>query len=223
MKTEEKTKKYRNQDIVDYTDSVADEIISDKFSNCYRDHFFPFMIDKLGLKVGVEIGTDQGLFAKHLMEKTNLERLYCVDPWIDDFGSDHIPDYYDKEGSNREKDARDNLQPYLDERRCFFLKGFSGDISKNFDEPIDFLYIDGDHSLEGVYTDLYSWVSKVKSGGIISGHDYKDGPKSGMKDYWGNQLDYKVKTVVDNFCQQYGFKVHEVGGRIKSFWFVNNR
>jgi hypothetical protein len=43
-----------------------------------------------------------------------------------------------------------------------------------------------------------------------------------MKDYFGEQLPYRVKTVVDNFCQQYGFKLKSVGGRILSFWFVKN-
>ena len=217
------TKKYKNQDAIDYTDKIAVEITGEKFSNCYRDHFFPLLIEKLGFQSAVEVGTDQGLFAKHLMEKTNLQRLYCVDPWLDDFGSNHKPDYYDRDGGNREKDARGNLKEFIDARRCFILKGFSADIADNFEDYVDFVYIDGDHSLEGIYTDLYSWVPKVKSGGIIAGHDYKDGPKSGMQDYWGGQLDYKVKTVVDNFCQQYGFKLNVVGGRIKSFWFVNNR
>jgi hypothetical protein len=60
----------------------------------------------------------------------------------------------------------------------------------------------------------------VRTGGVIAGHDYKDGPKSGMKDYWGNHLDYKIETVVDYYGARYGYKVNSVGGRILSWWFV---
>ena len=91
-----------------------------------------------------------------------------------------------------------------------------------YDDKLDFCYIDGDHSLEGIFTDLKCWITKTKIGGIMAGHDYKDGPRSGMKDYFGGQLDYKIKTVVDNFCQQYGYPLRVVGGRILSWWFIKN-
>jgi predicted O-methyltransferase YrrM len=40
------------------------------------------------------------------------------------------------------------------------------------DESIDFLFIDADHSFEAVKKDLKLWYPKVKTGGIIAGHDY---------------------------------------------------
>lgn len=43
--------------------------------------------------------------------------------------------------------------------------------SKFADGSIDILFIDGDHTLVGVLSDLERWYPKVKSGGIISGHD----------------------------------------------------
>ncbi len=39
-------------------------------------------------------------------------------------------------------------------------------------EPIDLLWIDGDHSYEGVKYDLSAWKGLVRAGGIVAVHDY---------------------------------------------------
>ena len=41
------------------------------------------------------------------------------------------------------------------------------------DESVDAVYIDGDHTYEGVLNDFTSWKDKVKKGGIIVGDDYE--------------------------------------------------
>ena len=40
------------------------------------------------------------------------------------------------------------------------------------DRSLDFVYIDGLHDFDNVMMDLIGWNRKVRSGGIISGHDY---------------------------------------------------
>ena len=45
-----------------------------------------------------------------------------------------------------------------------------------FDAPfLDWIYVDGDHSYTGAYTDLCNALKAVKSGGLIIGDDYKWG------------------------------------------------
>ena len=114
--------------------------------------------------------------------------------------------------------------PHLDCNRVIMIKNTSiGAANTITDNTLDFCYIDGDHSLFGIYDDIHIWAPKVKIGGIIAGHDYKDGPKSGIKDFFGNQLDYKIKTVIDNYCLKNGHKLNIIGGRILNWWFVKNR
>jgi len=36
----------------------------------------------------------------------------------------------------------------------------------------DIVFIDADHSYEGVKSDIHLWLPKVKSGGILAGHDF---------------------------------------------------
>jgi len=47
-------------------------------------------------------------------------------------------------------------------------------------KEIDFLFIDADHSYEGVTFDLTSWGSIVKKGGVIIAHDYCNFPEGGL-------------------------------------------
>ena len=56
-----------------------------------------------------------------------------------------------------------------------------------WDRPIDFLFIDGDHSEAGVSADIHKYTPFVKVGGCVFLHDYLDNP----------QRTNLVKTVVD--------------------------
>lgn len=49
----------------------------------------------------------------------------------------------------------------------------SVDASKLYaDASLDLVYLDGDHSYDGVRSDIDAWLPKVRSGGILAGHDF---------------------------------------------------
>lgn len=50
-------------------------------------------------------------------------------------------------------------------------------------EPIDYLYLDADHSYEGCRADLELWWPHLKIGGLIAGDDYGDG-RFGVTQAW---------------------------------------
>lgn len=41
-----------------------------------------------------------------------------------------------------------------------------------FDDFVEFVFIDATHTYEAVKQDIAAWLPKIKSGGIIAGHDY---------------------------------------------------
>lgn len=68
------------------------------------------------------------------------------------------------------------------------------DAASGWSEPIDYLYIDADHSYEAVSQDLYAWLPHVKRGGLIVGDDY------------GNQAFPGVQRAWDEFEQVHGLQ-----------------
>ena len=62
---------------------------------------------------------------------------------------------------------------------------------------VDAVYIDADHSKEAVLEDLSLWLPKVRSGGLIAGHDYLEGVlpegvfgvKSAVLEFFGREPD----------------------------------
>jgi cephalosporin hydroxylase len=53
------------------------------------------------------------------------------------------------------------------------------------ERSIDFLFIDGDHSYDGVRSDFELFSPLVRAGGIIAFHDIDDGVSIGVKQFWG--------------------------------------
>lgn len=134
--------------------------------NVGRDDLAELFHD-LGFNVGVEVGTESGLYAKTLCEANPILTLSCVDPWINYEGyREHVSDTaYDAILEN----AKTNLKGF----DVNFIRKFSADALADFeDDSLDFVYIDANHDLLHVTEDLIGWSKKVKPGGIVSGHDY---------------------------------------------------
>ena len=52
------------------------------------------------------------------------------------------------------------------------------------DKSVDMVFLDADHSYEGVKEDMHEWMPKVNPGGWLGGHDYGEAPPGinvGMK------------------------------------------
>jgi hypothetical protein len=104
---------------------------------------------------GIEIGVDKGETTFCLLTHCHkLEFLHAVDPFI---GRD---DWF--------KELSSKLSYY---DKCCLYRDKSENVA-HFLPQLDFVFIDGDHSYEGVKIDLEKYVPKIKSGGILAGHDW---------------------------------------------------
>ena len=53
------------------------------------------------------------------------------------------------------------------------IRKTSAEASLDFkDRSLDVVYIDGEHDVDSVLSDVQAWKNKVKKGGILSGHDW---------------------------------------------------
>lgn len=156
-----------------------------------------FIKDKLGQNlIGAEIGTNKGYNASYICNTINPKILYLVDPWNNFFD----PDSGEIIGEAQFQMAKETLKPFSG---CIFIREPSLVAVKKFkDEDLDFVYIDGEHSYEGVTRDVFAWYPKVKKGGIISGHDFTTP---------------NVQKAVINFCKSNQIK--NIFGQDQDFWF----
>lgn len=114
---------------------------------------------ELGFKVGVEVGVEKGRFSKALCEMSPQMKLYSVDIWE---GTESL--YLD---------SRKRLMPFENNQ---IIRDWSVEAAKRFaDSSIDFIFIDAEHDYKNIKADLEAWIPKVRSGGVVSGHDYVNG------------------------------------------------
>jgi len=65
------------------------------------------------------------------------------------------------------------------------------------DNTYDLIYIDADHSYNGVKRDIELSFKKIKNGGFIMGHDYEMNMEKAKTHY-----NFGVKEAVDEFCEK---------------------
>lgn len=135
-------------------------------------------------KVCVELGTWQG--ASAVPVAMSIARwggtLTCIDTWSGEL---------DEHGGSRPGKAPIMLLACA--RRMVemgvgplvrLIPAMTVDAARYWSEPIDFLYVDADHSYEGVRADLEAWVPHVKPGGLILGDDYGNHFYPGVEEAW---------------------------------------
>ena len=151
-------------------------------SKRYGRDLFPILFARAGRNIGAEIGVRKGRFSKKICEANPNLKLFCVDPW-------YAYDRYTQEMQDQlYEEAVKNLAPY----NTVIIRKTSMDALNDFeDKSLDFVHIDGNHTFDFVCPDLIFWVKKVKSGGIITLHDYHCG------------LDYGVVNAVDAYTRSH--------------------
>jgi hypothetical protein len=150
---------------------------------------------------GAEIGVQRGEFAETILKTWQGRRLHLIDPWKEF----DIATY--KDVANVPQNAQDKLyaetvlkmQIYGD--RVSIIREASEEAFKRFENnQLDFVYIDAQHHYEAISRDLRYWHSKVRTGGIVAGHDYLEGQMQGGQ--------FGVKTAVNEFVIKRSYELY---------------
>lgn len=159
-----------------------------------------------GPVIGAEIGVFAGKTSAVLLKREDLT-LYMVDTWK---GFQVYPGIVVATHEEQEKNYQAAMAAteFAAERRRVVKMPSVDAAEKIDDESLDFVFIDADHSYEAVTQDINAWTSKVRPGGLVSGHDYAN------PDYL---FGAEVKRAVDEAVKKNGWKL-ELGGDYT--WFV---
>lgn len=165
-----------------------------------------------------EIGVHKGDNFRNILTN-NVKKAYGIDIWKN---TDNIGEN-DNLVSQQELDNMYEkvILEHVNDKRISFIREFSIIASKQFeDNYFDFVYIDADHQYEAVISDLKAWYPKVKSGGIIGGHDYIDGDLT-LK--IGHAVRFGVIDAVNQFRKEYHIKdenFHLTKEMYASYYFI---
>ncbi len=144
---------------------------------------------------GAEIGVAEGNFSRDILSwpEGRISILYMVDRWK------CVPTVRGDSAMKQEwhernlLQAREKASPFG--ARAVIMRGESVEMAASMSFGyLSFLYIDADHSFEGVTRDLEAWVPRVRRGGVVALHDYES-PQ------------YGVKKAVTAFCAKHNLHV----------------
>jgi hypothetical protein len=110
--------------------------------------------------IGVEIGCMDGYSTAHILECSNLH-LTSIDPFIGDSCAPHL--------IGKKERFLANVEPWKD--RSALIEGYSFQAVVDWQQMLDFLFIDGDHGYMAVMRDHDQWTRFLKVGGILAMHD----------------------------------------------------
>jgi hypothetical protein len=136
-----------------------------------------------------ELGVATGCFSADIIKYNKPTQLHLIDIW----GSDRY-----HEG------LLDNIKSMFSQKiateEIFLHRKFSHHAALDFpNEFFDWVYIDTTHSYTQTKLELELYAPKIKSGGIIAGHDYLMGN-------WEKSFKYGVIEAVHEFCATHDYE-----------------
>lgn len=151
-----------------------------------------------------ELGVFRGEFSKIIHQICEPTELYLVDLYEGVFASG------DKDGKNYQSvQLEDEMQRLINEfsnnTEVKVIKSSTTTFLSNIeDDYLDLVYIDADHSYNGVMNDLLLSYQKVKNGGYICGHDYisNTGCASAVNEFCSNK-NLKIEYITNDGCPSF--------------------
>lgn len=149
-------------------------------------------------EIAIEVGTHRGEFAVQLLRGWPTGIFYCVDHYQP--GYDHLDPASKGDRKADKQAAIDALYEY--EGRYHLVEMPSNKAVEFFqDGTVSFVYIDARHRTKDVLEDLHLWWPKLKSGGIMAGHDFICPEEVGGG--WGRE----VQPAVLTFAKEVGVDI----------------
>lgn len=137
-----------------------------------REELWASFLAASGCRRVAEIGVWKGDFAAHLLRCCpEIDHYYAIDPWrpLTLWNKPLNVDRETFEAAYREALEKTGFAG----ERLEVLRGTTTEVVDRIpDGSLDFVYVDGDHTLRGIAIDLIRALPKVKPGGFVAGDDF---------------------------------------------------
>lgn len=164
------------------------------------------LINKFNLDCVAEIGVSFGGHAESMLTNSKVEKLYGIDPYKHYQEHDNLTNLSQIEFDELYNFVKNRLSKY--ENRYEHIRMLSGEAIGEIIGQLDGVFIDANHTYEGILDDLSIWFLKIRDGGIIGGHEY-------------DHRNYQdVKKGIDEFFNRFGWVVNQEG---ESAWWVQKQ
>lgn len=152
------------------------------FEGLYRERVQGAAPGAVFVEVGAWLGRSTAFLAVEAVNAAKGIKVHVVDPWPDDIRDAPLALY----GPPFKRFVASLDRPEF-EGLLHIHRTYSHRAARGFAErSVDFCFIDGDHSERAVKLDIKSWLPKVKSGGVLAGHDmHEEGVRVAVEDTLG--------------------------------------
>jgi len=158
----------------------------------------------------LEIGVYEGSYASKINEAFPNSSLHLLDTW----DTNDTDFYYSARPKAVESAFEVANSRFKNNKNITFIVENSNVAHKKYDKNFfDWIYIDADHSYEAVLSDLNNWYPKLKSNGIMSGHDWNPNPDIEEFDMFG------VEKALDEFSKNKNIDLNLTNEQFYKSWF----
>lgn len=134
-----------------------------------RKHFLQHLINQYNFTIMIEVGIDTGKTTFFLLDNIPTLTIYAIDLNVKKFYNNEIKEKYGN--------------------RLIPIQGISYNVADQIPNNFaDIIFIDADHSYESVKKDILKYTPKLKTTGLLTGHDI---------DYPG--VNQAVNELIKNF------------------------
>jgi predicted O-methyltransferase YrrM len=146
----------------DYSNNLDEDWFN--FQSFYTEMVEKFSDESHFVEVGCHKGRSSLYLAIEVLNSKKNIKLDFIDIW-----DGNLFEIFSK-----------NMEPVKEKYTAYKLA--SKEASELYsNKSLDFVFIDANHNYEFVYEDIKIWLPKIKSGGILAGHDYNHPVWPGVK------------------------------------------
>lgn len=161
--------------------TIIDKALLMKYGGMHSDEL-EFLYEICQNKTVLELGSMVGM-SSYVIASVAKE-LDCIDTWDDSFkhlAHDSLQLFayhetwisrHNNNPPNMLETFKDNCKEYIDSKKIKIIQGKTSDVANSIDKKYDIVFVDADHSYDGVKQDINNYIDKIKTNGTMIFHDY---------------------------------------------------